>query len=199
MTDAVKWAKTLKFAGTEAQIAEAPMKELLRRLEFVVEIGLGYLSLDRRVATLSGGEMQRLRLAAQLGSGLTGALYVLDEPTVGLHPRDTVRLLDNLRKLARTGSSVLMVEHDADTIRAADYLVDLGPAGGRDGGDGLWQPDHPRRCCPTRRRPPLRRLLTRATTAPPGPAAARQEPSLSLREPARTTFATRRSAFRLRG
>src|SRR5690606_14520889 len=84
--------------------------------------------------TLSGGEMQRLRLAAQLGSGLTGALYVLDEPTIGLHPRDTHLLLANLRRLVDTGSTVLMVEHDADTIRAADHLVDLGPGGGRDGG-----------------------------------------------------------------
>jgi excinuclease ABC subunit A len=101
---------------------------------FVEQVGLGYLTLDRVAATLSGGEMQRLRLAAQLGSGLTGALYVLDEPTVGLHPRDTHLLLANLRKLADMGSTVLMVEHDADTIRAADYLIDLGPTGGRGGG-----------------------------------------------------------------
>ena len=132
--DAAAWAKKLGFVGDAARIAEAPLAELRRRLEFVLEVGLGYLGLDRRAATLSGGEMQRLRLAAQLGSGLTGALYVLDEPTIGLHPRDTSRLLDNLRKLANMGSTVLMVEHDADTIRAADHLIDLGPAGGRGGG-----------------------------------------------------------------
>jgi excinuclease ABC subunit A len=131
---AAKWAKTLSFEGDQALIADAPHRELARRLAFVEEVGLGYLTLDRRAATLSGGEMQRLRLAAQLGSGLTGALYVLDEPTIGLHPRDTHRLLANLRKLVDMGSTVLMVEHDADTIRAADYLIDLGPFGGRFGG-----------------------------------------------------------------
>jgi len=122
------------FAREQARIAAAPVAELLRRLRFVEQVGLGYLSLERRAQTLSGGEMQRLRLAAQLGAGLTGALYVLDEPTIGLHPRDTQRLLGNLRALVDTGSTVLVVEHDADTIRAADELIDLGPAGGRGGG-----------------------------------------------------------------
>ncbi len=134
VSDALKWAKKLRFSGDQATIATAPLRELLHRLSFVDEVGLGYLDLDRRAGTLSGGEMQRLRLAAQLGSGLTGALYVLDEPTIGLHPRDTQRLLDNLRRLADMGSTVLMVEHDADTIRAADHLIDLGPSGGRNGG-----------------------------------------------------------------
>ncbi|NUO54508.1 MAG: excinuclease ABC subunit A, partial [Polyangiaceae bacterium] len=128
------WARRLMFSGDRAKIAEAPQKELVRRLAFVEDVGLGYLALDRLAASLSGGEMQRLRLAAQLGSGLTGALYVLDEPTIGLHPRDTHRLLSNLRGLVDMGSTVLMVEHDADTIRAADHLVDLGPTGGRGGG-----------------------------------------------------------------
>jgi len=134
VADAAVWAKSLAFQGVAARIAEAPHRELCRRLDFVVDVGLGYLNLDRRAATLSGGEMQRLRLAAQLGSGLTGALYVLDEPTIGLHPRDTGRLLSNLRKLANMGSTVLMVEHDADTIRAADHLIDMGPLGGQGGG-----------------------------------------------------------------
>lgn len=125
---------TFHFEGDAARIAEAPLQELLRRLRFVEQVGLGYLSLDRPARTLSGGELQRLRLAAQLGSGLTGALYVLDEPTIGLHPRDTQRLLDNLRALVDTGSTVVVVEHDADTIAAADYLVDMGPRGGRAGG-----------------------------------------------------------------
>ncbi len=122
------------FEGKEAAIAKAPHGELLRRLRFVEQVGLGYLALDRPAATLSGGEMQRLRLSAQLGSGLTGALYVLDEPTIGLHPRDTKRLLANLRALADMGSTVLVVEHDAETIRAADHVIDLGPGGGRHGG-----------------------------------------------------------------
>jgi excinuclease ABC subunit A len=127
-------ARSWRFEGAAAQIAKSAHAELIRRLAFVEQVGLGYLALDRPASTLSGGEMQRLRLSAQLGSGLTGALYVLDEPTIGLHPRDTRRLLDNLRQLADMGSTVLVVEHDAETIRAADHLIDLGPAGGRHGG-----------------------------------------------------------------
>ncbi len=131
---ALALARLWRFEGSDAMIAKAPHAELLRRLAFVEEVGLGYLALDRPASTLSGGEMQRLRLSAQLGSGLTGALYVLDEPTIGLHPRDTQRLLRNLRSLADMGSTVLVVEHDAETIRAADHVIDLGPAGGRNGG-----------------------------------------------------------------
>jgi excinuclease ABC subunit A len=123
-----------KFKGDRALLGDTSRQELLRRLEFLERVGLGYLSLDRNAASLSGGEMQRLRLSAQLGAGLTGAMYVLDEPTIGLHPRDTHRLLDNLRALVATGSTVLVVEHDSDTIRAADHLLDLGPTGGRGGG-----------------------------------------------------------------
>lgn len=122
------------FEGDAARIAGGAMTELKRRLDFLADVGLGYLALDRDAATLSGGEMQRLRLSAQLGSGLTGALYVLDEPTIGLHPRDTSRLLRNLRALVDTGSTVVVVEHDAETIAAADHIVDLGPGGGRQGG-----------------------------------------------------------------
>lgn len=134
VTHVLALASAWKFTGKAALIAEAPHAELLRRLRFAVDVGLGYLALDRAASTLSGGEMQRLRLSAQLGSGLTGALYVLDEPTIGLHPRDTRRLIDNLRALTRSGSTVLVVEHDVDTIRAADHLIDLGPSGGRGGG-----------------------------------------------------------------
>lgn len=134
VASALAQAKKWRFAGNEAEIAKAPQAELLRRLAFVDRVGLGYLALDRPAATLSGGEMQRLRLSAQLGSGLTGALYVLDEPTIGLHPRDTRALIANLRALVDTGSTVLVVEHDAETIRAADHVVDLGPSGGRSGG-----------------------------------------------------------------
>ncbi len=124
----------LSLSGKSATIAKAPLAELVRRLRFVVEVGLGYLGLGRAASSLSGGEMQRLRLSAQLGSGLTGALYVLDEPTIGLHPRDTKRLIANLRALVDTGSTVLVVEHDAETILAADHLTDLGPSGGQNGG-----------------------------------------------------------------
>ncbi|HEX2675765.1 MAG TPA: excinuclease ABC subunit A, partial [Polyangiales bacterium] len=115
-------------------IGEAPLGECRRRLSFLEEVGLGYLGLDRGADTLSGGEMQRVRLAGQLGSGLTGVLYVLDEPTIGLHPRDTGRLLRALRDLVGQGCSVLVVEHDADTIAAADHMIDVGPVGGQRGG-----------------------------------------------------------------
>lgn len=131
--------RTLALTGNARAIAKAPLAELARRLEFVEQVGLGYLGLGRSAGTLSGGEMQRLRLSAQLGSGLTGALYVLDEPTIGLHPRDTGRLIANLRALVDTGSTVLVVEHDAETIQAADHLTDLGPGGGRNGGHIIAQ------------------------------------------------------------
>jgi excinuclease ABC subunit A len=134
VTSALARVQGWKFRGDRALIGEPSRQELVRRLEFLERVGLGYLSLDRAAATLSGGEMQRLRLSAQLGAGLTGALYVLDEPTIGLHPRDTHRLLANLRALVDTGSTVLVVEHDTDTIHAADHLIDLGPTGGRGGG-----------------------------------------------------------------
>jgi excinuclease ABC subunit A len=124
-----------RFEGDAERLAEAPVRELAQRLRFLDEVGLGYLALDRAASTLSGGELQRLRLAAQLGTGLTGALYVLDEPTIGLHPRDTGRLLGNLRRLVDLGSTVVVVEHDIETIRAGDHLIDLGPGGGSHGGN----------------------------------------------------------------
>ncbi|MCB9591490.1 MAG: excinuclease ABC subunit UvrA [Sandaracinaceae bacterium] len=124
----------LTVSGRDALIAKAPLAELERRLRFLDEVGVGYLGLDRAASTLSGGEMQRVRLAAQLGAGLTGLLYVLDEPTIGLHPRDTGRLLTALRGLVDRGNTVLVVEHDDDTIRAADHVIDVGPGGGVRGG-----------------------------------------------------------------
>jgi excinuclease ABC subunit A len=139
VAQALERARRWAFDAHDRQIAEAPSAELLRRLSFVEEVGLGYLSLDRPANTLSGGEMQRLRLSAQLGSGLTGALYVLDEPTIGLHPRDTSRLITNLRALTKTGSTVLVVEHDEEIIRAADHVLDMGLTGGRGGGHIIAQ------------------------------------------------------------
>ncbi len=124
----------LSLHGREAEIGEAPLGECRRRLAFLEEVGLGYLGLDRAADTLSGGEMQRVRLAAQLGSGLTGLLYVLDEPTIGLHPRDTAKLVGALRGLVDKGNSVLVVEHDSDVIRSADHVIDVGPGGGKRGG-----------------------------------------------------------------
>jgi len=124
----------LTFEGREAEIAKAPVSELARRLAFLEEVGVGYLGLDRPAHTLSGGETQRVRLAAQLGAGLTGLLYVLDEPTIGLHPRDTGKLLKALRGLVDRGNTVLVVEHDDETILAADHVIDFGPGGGVRGG-----------------------------------------------------------------
>ena len=134
VTSALARVRAYRFVDRARTIAEPIVSELERRLAFMQEVRLDYLTLDRAAATLSGGEMQRLRLAAQLGAGLTGALYVLDEPTIGLHPSDTAQLLKNLRRLVDLGSTVLVVEHDADVIRAADYIIDLGPAGGTHGG-----------------------------------------------------------------
>ena len=141
VTEALAQMSAIALTGNQAIIAKAPLAELKRRLEFVEQVGLGYLGLGRAANGLSGGEMQRLRLSAQLGSGLTGALYVLDEPTIGLHPRDTGRLIANLRALVDTGSTVVVVEHDAETIQAADHLTDLGPGGGRNGGHIVAQGD----------------------------------------------------------
>jgi excinuclease ABC subunit A len=124
----------LTLTAREAAIAEAPLSQLESKLTTLLDLGLDYLTLDRRANTLSGGEMQRLRLAAQIGAGLTGVLYVLDEPTIGLHGRDTVRLIRAMRQLVDRGASVVVVEHDAEVIRAADHVVDLGPGGGKGGG-----------------------------------------------------------------
>jgi excinuclease ABC subunit A len=128
------FADALELTGEQQIIAEAVLKEVHSRLRFLSSVGLEYLSLDRRTATLSGGEAQRIRLATQVGSGLVGAAYVLDEPTIGLHQRDNDRLIATLRRLADIGNSVLVVEHDEDMIRAADWLLDIGPGPGVHGG-----------------------------------------------------------------
>jgi excinuclease ABC subunit A len=127
-------ARGLTFTAREALVAERIRKEVVERLEFLAGVGLSYLSLDRNAATLSGGEGQRIRLATQIGSRLRGVLYVLDEPSIGLHQRDNMRLIEALTRLRDLGNTVLVVEHDEDTIRAADYVLDLGPGAGRLGG-----------------------------------------------------------------
>ncbi|MEW6249536.1 MAG: excinuclease ABC subunit UvrA [Planctomycetota bacterium] len=124
----------LTFEGEAAEIAEPVLREVRQRLRFMYDVGLGYLTLDRTSATLSGGEAQRIRLATQLGSGLVGVCYVLDEPTIGLHQRDNERLLSSIRRLVDIGNSVIVVEHDEDVIRAADHLIDMGPGAGLHGG-----------------------------------------------------------------
>jgi excinuclease ABC subunit A len=125
---------TLKLQGRDSAIARDVLAEINSRLAFLEEVGLGYLALDRSAPTLSGGEAQRIRLAAQLGSNLQGVCYILDEPTIGLHPRDNRILLDTLARLAQKGNSLLVVEHDEDTIRRADHVIDLGPGAGTRGG-----------------------------------------------------------------
>jgi len=168
----------LRLAGRAAVLAEPILPELERRLRFLSEVGLDYLTLDRDAGTLSGGEIQRLRLAAQLGAGLTGALYVLDEPTIGLHPRDTSRLIDNLRRLVQTGSTVLLVEHDEDVIRAADHLIDLGPQGGSQGGQ-VMSTGRPERVL-SDPASPTGRALRAPHPLPPRQALPKDHPTLEL-------------------
>ena len=124
-----------KLSPKKAEIAHKILKESIDRRSFVNNVGLNYLNLSRQSGTLSGGEAQRIRLASQIGSGLTGGLYVLDEPSIGLHQRDNDRLLETLTHLRDIGNSVIVVEHDEDAIRAADYLVDMGPGAGDNGGN----------------------------------------------------------------
>ncbi|NDC54606.1 MAG: excinuclease ABC subunit A, partial [Planctomycetia bacterium] len=135
IADAREFLSDLVLDHTQAVIAVELLKEIRSRLEFLDQVGLGYLALDRKAPTLSGGESQRIRLAAQIGSGLSGVLYVLDEPSIGLHPRDNVKLLGALEALRDKGNTVVVVEHDEETIRAADWVVDFGPGPGKRGGE----------------------------------------------------------------
>ena len=132
--EARRWVTALALAGRDAEIARDVLSEIKSRLEFLEQVGLGYLTLDRAAPTLSGGEAQRIRLAAQLGSNLQGVCYVLDEPTIGLHPRDNRILLDALATLGSKGNTLVVVEHDEDTIRRADHRIDIGPGAGKRGG-----------------------------------------------------------------
>jgi excinuclease ABC subunit A len=134
VSDVHAWVRQLTLAGREAEIARDLIPEIRSRLEFLEQVGLGYLTLDRGAPTLSGGEAQRIRLAAQLGSNLQGVCYVLDEPTIGLHARDNRILLDALHTLAERGNTLVVVEHDEDTIRRAEHLIDIGPGAGKRGG-----------------------------------------------------------------
>ena len=134
-SEAAEKVDKLKFTGTQQTIAADLIPEIRQRLRFMENVGLGYLALGRSAKTLSGGESQRIRLAAQLGSNLRGVLYVLDEPTIGLHPRDNLRLLDTLEALREKGNSLVIVEHDDETMRRADHIVDLGPRAGIHGGE----------------------------------------------------------------
>jgi excinuclease ABC subunit A len=132
--EARNYFNCLTLTGAKAQVADKILKEITARLSFLINVGLDYLCLERSAETLSGGEAQRIRLASQIGSGLTGVMYVLDEPSIGLHQRDNERLLQTLRNLRDMGNTVLVVEHDEDAIRSADYVVDIGPGAGVHGG-----------------------------------------------------------------
>ncbi|MDH2923804.1 excinuclease ABC subunit A [Nicoletella semolina] len=137
--EALQFFETLQFSGQKAQIAEKILKEIRDRLQFLVNVGLNYLSLSRSAETLSGGEAQRIRLASQIGAGLVGVMYVLDEPSIGLHQRDNERLLNTLLHLRNLGNTVIVVEHDEDAILAADHIVDIGPGAGVHGGQIIAQ------------------------------------------------------------
>ncbi|MCA9363124.1 excinuclease ABC subunit UvrA [Candidatus Kaiserbacteria bacterium] len=135
VAEAVKFISNLKLSKKNEEIAWPALREVIERLDFMMDVGIEYLTLNRRANTLSGGEAQRIRLASQLGSGLVGALYVLDEPTIGLHQRDNDKLIKTLQELRDLGNTIIVVEHDEDTMFAADYLVDIGPGAGVHGGE----------------------------------------------------------------
>ena len=127
INECAEFLRSVDFTDRERQIAERVIKEIGARLGFLLDVGLDYLSLDRPAGTLSGGEAQRIRLATQIGSGLVGVLYVLDEPSIGLHQRDNHRLIETLTRLRDLGNTLIVVEHDEDTIATADWVVDIGP------------------------------------------------------------------------
>lgn len=132
--NAYKFVASLKLNPMESLISRRILKDVRERLQFIVEVGLGYLTLSRSSITLSGGEAQRIRLASQMGSSLTGALYILDEPSIGLHPKDCAKLIDSIKKIRDNGNTLIVVEHDEETIKNADYIIDMGPGAGENGG-----------------------------------------------------------------
>lgn len=139
MTEAIDFFEKLDFQGFKKTVADKIIREILRRLNFLKDVGIDYITMDRRSGTLSGGESQRIRLATQIGSGLTGVLYVLDEPSIGLHQRDNDMLIATLKHLRNIGNSVIVVEHDEDTIYACDHIIDMGPGAGMKGGEVVFQ------------------------------------------------------------
>jgi excinuclease ABC subunit A len=134
LADLLAFLKSIQPTARQRAIADTIVREVATRLELLIAIGLDYLSLNRRSSTLSGGESQRIRLSSQIGSGLMGMLYVLDEPSIGLHPKDNVKMIETLQRLRDLGNTVIVVEHDADTIRAADHILEIGPGPGVHGG-----------------------------------------------------------------
>lgn len=141
VTEAIEWFKNLSLNDREKMIGERLIKEIIERLDFLKDVGLNYLALDRQAGTLSGGESQRIRLATQIGSGLVGVLYILDEPSIGLHQRDNKKLIDALKRLRDLGNTIIVIEHDEETIRSADWIVDIGPGAGIHGGRIVFSGD----------------------------------------------------------
>jgi excinuclease ABC subunit A len=135
INDALSFIKNMKLKGAKKKIAEKILKEITERLTFLEDVGLNYLTLERSADTLSGGEAQRIRLASQIGSGLVGVTYVLDEPSIGLHQRDNEKLIKTLNNLKSLGNTVIVVEHDEEAIRCADHIIDIGPGAGKHGGE----------------------------------------------------------------
>ena len=133
--DALNFFKKLTLTGVKGEIAIKIIKEIKERLTFLSDVGLNYLTLSRSAETLSGGEAQRIRLASQIGAGLVGVTYILDEPSIGLHQRDNKKLLSTLKRLKELGNTVIVVEHDQETIEEADHIIDIGPKAGIHGGE----------------------------------------------------------------
>ena len=207
--------RELRLNARDKKIAERVLKEVNERLRFLVDVGLDYLSLNRAAGTLSGGEAQRIRLATQIGSGLVGVLYVLDEPSIGLHQRDNHRLIETLVRLRDMGNTLIVVEHDEDTIKVADWVVDIGPGAGEHGGKVVHsgplkellaneesmtgqylagKKSHP--ACPTIRRPAdpdaSAHGARRAGEQPPATSTSRSRWACSRRSPASPAPASRR-------
>src|SRR5205807_2836360 len=202
--DAAVFFTTLKLGEREAAIARRVLKEIRERLGFLANVGLEYLTLDRPAGTLSGGEGQRIRLATQIGSSLVGVLYILDEPSIGLHQRDNRRLLETLERLRDLGNTVLVVEHDEETIKHADYVVDLGPGAASPRGSSARRRARGRT---TASRAPSastrswtstsrRSAARRARTPPPTPGCSRSSGPSSRARPRRACVATRRAGSR---
>lgn len=136
--ESLEFFKNLTLSASEQIITKGILKNIIDRLEFLQGVGLGYVTLSRRANTLSGGESQRIRLATQIGTRLEGIIYVLDEPSIGLHPRDNDMLIQNLKKLVEIGNTVIVVEHDEDIMRESDYIIDIGPGAGIHGGEVIF-------------------------------------------------------------
>jgi excinuclease ABC subunit A len=139
LTDCLQFFSSIQLSTHDASVSKRILPEIISRLSVLIDVGLGYLTLNRKSNTLSGGESQRINLATSLGSSLVGAIYVLDEPSIGLHPRDTERLISVLRKLRDVGNTVIIVEHEEEIMKAADQLIDIGPMAGKFGGEVVFQ------------------------------------------------------------